>query len=744
MPFLPFHADLGSLFVTGSVFRLGAFASMRLKGKLIFAFLGLALLIAVSGAVGLFFVQRIGATVATFSDVTSPLLTQSMSLADNAQRTRAAFLDGLSSGTNAEEITRTLAGLNETARKGLDVLRGLSEKGGLTARVGELDRRQREFAKILQDMLAANFRDRASEAVTQERLAKFENERRALDALLTALATQAETKMSESEDRAKVQVQTGAATVEWLGEMYSQTMNEIMPQQQLSYKLMRDATRLQELAKSYVNQRDAAVLPAIEQDVKSALKAVVAAARKLGGRMRSADGKTQIAKINQGIASFEAILVGNEGAFAAHRDSLQTKSQLAALAQALATAENGYVGLLAEVEQAVESLNEKAKTNAAEGVARSLVTIGCVIGLGVLAGAVFGVFFAGRIVGPVQRLTSAMTQLAQGSLDVTVPEHGRRDEIGDMASALQVFKENAVAAQRLVKERETEQSVIARRAAMVADLCVGHEKSVTGMLDTLNRAASDMKSTSETTSAIVAETGQQAATVAAAADQAGSSVQTVAAAAEELSISVADINQRATHSAQIANKAAEEAQRADTVVQDLHGTASEIGQVIRMIEEIANQTNLLALNATIEAARAGEAGRGFAVVASEVKSLAGQTAKATGEIGNRINAIQGATGQVVAVIQGIRKTIDEMREISTYVATTMENQGAATRDIAFNAQQVASGTADVTANTGAVSQSMQATGEAAAQVVSAAVQLNQQADALRSEIGRFLDDIRAA
>jgi len=730
--------------VTQAIVRIGNFAAMKLKAKLILAFLGLALLIAVSGAAGLFFVKRIGATVAVFSDVTSPLLTQSMSLADNAQRTRAAFLDGLSSGKSADQITRDLASLNETARKGLDGLRALSEKAGLAARIGELDQRQREFARILQDMLAANFRDRASEAVTRERLARFENERRALETLLGTLATQAETRMSEGEDKAKVQVQTGAATVEWLGEQYSQMMNETMPQQQVSYKLMRDAAKLQELAKSYVNQRDAAALPAIEQDVKSTLKVVVAGARKLGGRMRSTDGKAQIAKINQEIANLETLLVGNEGAFAAHRDSLQTKAQLAALARTLATVENGYVGLLAEVEQSVQSLNEEAKTNSLQGVRRALVIIGCVIGLGLLAGAAFGVLFAGRIVGPVQRLTSAMTQLAKGSLDVAVPEHGRRDEIGDMASALQVFKENALEAQRLVKEREAEQGAISRRAQTVAELCVAHEKSVTGMLDTLNRAASDMKATSETTSAIVAETGQQAATVAAAADQAGSSVQTVAAAAEELSISVADINQRATHSAQIANKAAEEAQRADTAVQDLHGTASEIGQVIRMIEDIANQTNLLALNATIEAARAGEAGRGFAVVASEVKTLAGQTAKATGEIGNRINAIQGATGQVVAVIQGIRKTIDEMREISTYVATTMENQGAATRDIAFNAQQVATGTADVTANTGAVSQRMQATGEAAATVVSAAVELNQQADALRGEIGRFLNDIRAA
>jgi methyl-accepting chemotaxis protein len=313
-----------------------------------------------------------------------------------------------------------------------------------------------------------------------------------------------------------------------------------------------------------------------------------------------------------------------------------------------------------------------------------------------------------------------------------------------MAGALQVFKDNALESRRLVEEREAEQAVKTQRAQRMAELCVAHDRAVTGMLDALNRAAGDMRATSETMSAIVAETSDQSTAMAAAAGQAASNVQTVATATEELSSSVAEINQRATHSAQIANKAAEEAMRADSVVQNLHGTASEIGQVLRMIQDIANQTNLLALNATIEAARAGEAGRGFAVVAAEVKSLAGQTAKATGDIGGRIDAIQGATGQVVDAIKEIRTTIDEMREISNFVATTMDNQGAATRDIALNTQQVASGTAEMTANTEAVRESMLATGSAADQVVDAAIELKQQAEALRTEIGRFLDDIRAA
>jgi methyl-accepting chemotaxis protein len=739
-----FDTGLRGRIVSSSFGRLAGFSGASLKTKLVFGFLGLSLLIGICGATGLFFVQRIGATIAFFSDVTSPLLTHSMSLVDNAQRTRAAFLDGLNRGQSAEAIGKDLERLDDAARKGLDDLRALSERAGIAARIDEVARRQREFSQILKDMLAAQFRGRTAEATTQQRLIKFETERRAFEALLTTMAAQGETRMAESEDKVKTQIQAGAATVDWLGDQFSQTVNDTLPVVQGAYRLMRDSAKLQELAKSYSSQHNATALPAVEQSTKSTLKAAVTATRKFGGRLRSAEGKTQIANIVQAISNLETALVGDEGVFVAHRANLEGRAQLAKLTESLAGVENAYVALLTEVEQAVEGLNEKARTDSTQGVARALTMIGVVVGAGLLFGAGFGVFFANRIVGPVRRLTGAMTELAQGVLAVAVPERERRDEIGDMAAALQVFKDNAIESRRLVEEREAEQAVKAQRAQRVAELCVGHERSVTGMLDALSRAAGDMKATSETMSAIVTETSEKATAMAAAADQASSNVQTVATATEELSSSVTEINQRATHSAQIANKAADEAQRADSVVQNLHGTASEIGQVVRMIEEIANQTNLLALNATIEAARAGEAGRGFAVVASEVKSLAGQTAKATGDIGGRIGAIQGATGQVVDAIKAIRTTIDEMREISNFVATTMDNQGAATRDIALNTQQVASGTAEVTANTEAVSESMQASGAAATQVVSAALELNRQSEALRGEIGRFLEDIRAA
>ena len=313
-----------------------------------------------------------------------------------------------------------------------------------------------------------------------------------------------------------------------------------------------------------------------------------------------------------------------------------------------------------------------------------------------------------------------------------------------MAGALQVFKDNAITAHNLIDERERDQTVKEQRTHRVTELCTAHEHSITGLLRALTGAATDMRSTSQTMFAIVRETSDQAMAAATASQEANTNVQSAAAATEQLSASTAQINNRALHSAKIANKAADETGRAGAVVQELHSTASEIGEVVRMIDEIASQTNLLALNATIEAARAGEAGRGFGVVAGEVKNLAGQTARATADIAARVGAIQSATEQAVQAIEGVRNTIAEMREISNFVATTMDSQSTATHEIAANTGLVATATAQVSANAESVSSSMESTGSAANQVVQAAIDLNRQAGALRTEISGFLENIRVA
>ena len=718
---------------------------MKLRAKLASAFLCLSLLIAICGASGLLFVYPIGATVAVFADVTSPLLGQTVFLADNAQRMRAVYLDTVNKSAGATGDTgEDLGGLDLAAGLAIEKFRRLLTEAELPVRLGEIQRLQHEFSQGLQTMLSAHTRQQIALLSTQERVRQFQVDRQEFDALLRSVTARGEALISHARDHAAVQVSAGTATVDRLNEVFSTTMNESYPLVQGLYKLTRDAVTLQEAATSYINITQSESLPGVERRAALTFDNANEVIERIAARLQTTEGQGYVAQFKASLEELQKKLMGEQGVFSAHGEYLKAKNDVASMQSALTATEASYLSSLEEVRALVEKHNEGAKERAAQMVQQALVFIGAVVVAGLLVGLLFSLIFSKRIVGPIIRITAAMSKLAAGELDVRVPAQSRTDEIGDMASALQVFKDNAITARNLIEEREREQGVKEERTQRVTELCAAHERSITDLLRALNSAAADMRSTSQTMHAIVRETGEQAVAAAGASHEANTNVQTAAAATEELSASTAQINNRALHSAQIANKAAEETERAGTVVQELHSTASEIGEVVRMIDEIASQTNLLALNATIEAARAGEAGRGFGVVAGEVKHLAGQTAKATADIAARVAAIQSATEQAVQAIQGVRGTIGEMREISHFVATTMESQSTATSEIAANTGLVAGATAQVTANAESVSSSMESTGSAANQVVEAAIDLNRQAEALRTEIGSFLENIRAA
>jgi methyl-accepting chemotaxis protein len=726
--------------------RIALLDRMKLRAKFTLAFLCLSTLIGICGASGLVFVYGIGATVSVFADVTSPLLGQTLVLADNAQRMRAVFFDAINKTDNGAfvEASDKLGDLGVAAGQRMEKLRQLLSQANLPVRVSEIRNFQNEFTQVLLALLTAHRQQQIALVAVQERLTQFEADRRDFDALLRTITARGEAVMSRNRDQAALQISAGTATVDGLNDLFSSTLNEDYPLVQGLYKLTRDAVTLQEVATSFINIGQLESLLAVERRAALTFANAREVIERLAGRLQTAEGQGYVTKFAAGLEGLQKGLMDNGGLFAAHRQYLTAKSEMVAMQNALAATEGRYVGSLEEVRQLVEQHNEGAKARAAQVVRQALGFIGTLVLIGVLIGLVFSLVFANRIIGPITRMTAAMTKLASGGLDVSVPARTRSDEIGDMAGALQVFKENAITAYNLIEEREREQAIKEQRTQRVTELCAAHERSITGLLHALNGAATDMRSTSQTMFAIVQETGDQALAAANASNEANANVQTAAAATEELSSTTAQINMKAVHSAQIANKAAEETDRAGNVVQELHSTASEIGEVVRMIEDIASQTNLLALNATIEAARAGEAGRGFGVVAGEVKHLAGQTAKATADIAARVAAIQSATEQAVQAIQGVRGTIGEMREISNFVATTMENQSAATSEIAANTGLVANATAQVTANAESVSSSMESTGSAANQVVKAAIDLNRQAEALRTEVSSFLNNIRAA
>jgi methyl-accepting chemotaxis protein len=378
------------------------------------------------------------------------------------------------------------------------------------------------------------------------------------------------------------------------------------------------------------------------------------------------------------------------------------------------------------------------------GIAVLKVALWVLLGLGLALGGTIAAVTARSIANPIAGMTSAMIALAGGNKTVQIPGVGRRDEIGDMAGAVQVFKDNMIKADELAAEQRAEQERKEKRQQAIEGFVRTFDQSVSSSLDTLASASTELQSTAQSMSATAEETSRQATAVAAASEQASTNVQTVASAAEELSSSIAEISRQVAESSRIAGQAVEDAGRTNAQVQALAEAAQKIGDVVQLINDIAAQTNLLALNATIEAARAGEAGKGFAVVASEVKSLATQTAKATEDISGQIKAIQGATDDSVKAIEGITGTIARINEIATTIASAVEEQGAATKEIARNVQQASAGTAEVSSNIAGVTQAATDTGSASTQVLGAAGDLSKQGEMLRKEVGEFLANIRAA
>ena len=417
-------------------------------------------------------------------------------------------------------------------------------------------------------------------------------------------------------------------------------------------------------------------------------------------------------------------------------------------AEKFRTMRQGFDAASADLLQLVE-LNikgaEAARDHSAEtasqvsGVIIGASAIALLVGFGLLAFTVAGV------TSPLRRITAAMQAISNDRLDTEIPFGERKNEIGDIARTLRVFRDGLAEAKRLREETaRLEVEAAAKRKADMLALAEQFETAVGKIVEMVSSAATELQAAAQSLTATSEETAAQAAAVAAAAEEAATNVQTVAAAVEELAASASEIGQQVSQSTIVASRAVGEAGETNSRMTSLRSDADKIGAIVGLIGDIAAQTNLLALNATIESARAGEAGKGFAVVAQEVKSLAEQTSKATAEISAQIGGMQGSTEDAVMAISNVGRTIGDINGIAAAIVAAVEEQGATTAAVARNVQQAAQGTNEVTTNIAAVLQAAEVSSSAATQVLSSASELARQSETLRGEVRKFVDYVRAA
>ena len=404
------------------------------------------------------------------------------------------------------------------------------------------------------------------------------------------------------------------------------------------------------------------------------------------------------------------------------------------------------IGKMETAKAGIGQAFEKIATETEDRISNTTVTQEMVAGAAVLIGLLIAFFIARGIIGPLSGLTSGMKELAGGNFGVVLPGLDRKDEVGDMAQAVETFKVKAAEKAREEAEVKVKQDLVAaqQRKADMIKLADNFESAVGEIIETVSSASTELEASASTLTATAQRAQELTTMVAAASEEASTNVQSVASATEELTSSVNEISRQVQESSRMAGDAVDQARKTNDRVGELSKAAARIGDVVELINTIAGQTNLLALNATIEAARAGEAGRGFAVVASEVKALAEQTAKATGEIGQQITGIQSATQESVNAIKEISGTIEKLSEISAAIASAVEEQGTATQEISRSVQQAAQGTQQVSSNITDVQRGASETGSASSQVLSSARSLSAESHRLKLEVGKFLNTVGAA
>lgn len=727
--------------------RSGLLSNVRISNKIIVGFALVTAISALIGLAGLFFIERIDGAMSRITDSAGPMVKMSDELIANVwESTKVA--EEIIADEEPADITELMTEF-EVLALGFDStyasLLAVVDDESLIDEMQTTKEAHDRFLELSRKMFLAHTLELDEEAKAKKLLDEFDALGLELSTALAQVAQQNETEMAKAEEEGGHLAASGGSAVD-INRILVGLFEQDYPVVEAALKLQRLVSEIKDTAGEYMAEESSENLDAVKSDFDDLYQDVLPHTAVLLELAEDEEDRVNARALETLFEKWVTFANAEEMLFDTHRDMLVAEREADELTERLEVEADAVADALSTVVALADAWLVTADELSAASVVQarlailSFLVIALLVSVGMIAIQILSV------VRPMTRMTDVMKALSEGDCSVEVPGLNQKDEIGDMAAAVQVFKVNAIENQRLAELENERDALEAReaRAKKIEELINSFEVTSGEVLHSIGAAATELRASAQTLSTTAEQASSQSSAVASGSEEAAVNVQTVAVATEQLSNSIVEINQQIDHSSKIAKAAAQEAETTTSTMRNLGIASQKIGDVVSLITDIAEQTNLLALNATIEAARAGEAGKGFAVVASEVKSLANQTAKATEEIDAQVSGIQTISEEAAGAIDAIAGTIGKMNEIATAISAAMEEQRAATEEISRNVTEASNGTAEVSANIAGVSQGAAETGRAAGEVLSAADELSEHSNLMNRSVDDFLDGIRTA